>query len=551
MSNEIRHKRSNVSGSKPALSLLLGELAINTADGVLFTKKNAGSDVMVEFHGSETAHLFKHQTSVPNPSLGYVCFYPKEGDNFYAKNEGGLEKMFVAVAVPAPSNNGFTLAFDGTDWLMNENIRTEYGSEYNTIYIRSAEHSDDFGDAEIYMTAEEGIYIRTNINKPDQAEVAFTKYGICSSTLAGTGERFLVAGSDGTIKAASGQPAQYWQRNTGILSPLNQDDEVNAWLFRTGGLIMADGYLDYGRSGLYTLYNDMVVAEFSLGNYTFYYANSRMYFNGITNLLTVEGAINADENYIAAGDLYLTNGSTPEVMFRRYLKSGANYVYLTSGYILGEVGFYASAASPNDYMKTAAIRAEADGHHSEKNFPTLMRFYTCPSGGVDGQIRMTINSVGHVIVNKGMTVNSDYGDSYFVVHGMGSSSAPHTLSAAYNKVSINHSGGAGDSSFNVNGAISVKSRHITTTNQTLGEEYMVYMNVSSATSLYCPSASVSMDRMYFVANGGANAVTLRVPSGNYLNGVLNGTYTIKSQGLTIIHQGRAISTLNWYAYELR
>ena len=95
MSNEIRHKRSNVSGSKPALSLLLGELAINTADGVLFTKKNAGSDVMVEFHGSETAHLYKHQTSVPNPGIGYVRFYPKADNNFYLRTSAGVERRLL------------------------------------------------------------------------------------------------------------------------------------------------------------------------------------------------------------------------------------------------------------------------------------------------------------------------------------------------------------------------------------------------------------------------------------------------------------------------
>ncbi|MPL87570.1 hypothetical protein SDC9_33571 [bioreactor metagenome] len=591
MSNEIRHKRSNVSGSKPALSLPLGELAINTADGVLFTKKNAGSDVMVEFHGSETAHLFKHQTSVPNPGIGYVRFYPKSDNNFYLRTSAGDERKIwdsgnhghgsglnadlldgnhASSFAPTSHNHSFsglsdvaladlsagqTLLFNGTQWVNTDHITSLPGAEYNTIQIRSKEIVDDFGNAEFYMSAEEGIFFRTNISKPDFAEVTFNKFGISSSKLTGTGERYLSADSSGIIKVATVQPTQYWERDAGNfnVSPINPADEVHAWLFKAGagGILMADGYLETNKAGIYTAYNDMVVSEYYLLNNTFYYANSKVAFNNSTNVLNVEGAINAGENYIAAGDLYLTNGSTPEVMFRRYLKSGANYVYLTSGYILGEVGFYASAASPNDYLKTAAIIAKADGHHSEKNFPTSMEFYTCPSGGVDGQLRMTINSEGHVIVNNGMTVNSKYGNSYFVVNGAGSSSAPQALFVANNRVSINHSGGAGDSSFNVNGAVSVKSRYITTTNQTLGEEYMVFINVSSSTSLYCPSASISMDRMYFVANFGASSVTLRVPSGNYLNGVLNGTYTIKSQGLTIIHQGRAIGSLNWYAYELR
>lgn len=552
MPNSIRLKKSGLAGKVPLVTdLNTSELSYNYVDGILYGKRTSGGvEKVVEFAGSENHHLLKHLAAPGAPASGYLRFYAKSDNKLYTFNSIGQEHQIIA-GLFSGADEGHTLVYTESQWKSTDWIRLRQSGGYNTVEISSKESIDEFGNSQIYMSAEEGIYFYTNISKPGSASVSFTRYGITSSLLSGTGQRFLVADVNGTIKVASVQPTQFWQRNAGIISPLNQEDEVNAWLFKAGGLIMADGYLDYGRSGLYTLYNDMVVAEFFLANYTFYYANSRIYFNGLTNLLTVEGAIHAGENYIASGYLYLTNGYTPEVMFRRYLLSGANYVYLTSGYILGELGFYASAASPNDYLKSAAIIAKADGHHSQKNFPTLMEFHTCPSGAVDGQLRMTINSEGHVSVNKGMAVNSEYGNSYFIVNGAGSSSAPHAIFVGNNKVSIGHSGGAGDSSFNVNGAVSVKSRYITTMNQTLGEEYMVFINVSSSTSLYCPSASVSMDRMYFVANFGASSVTLRVPSGNYLNGVLNGTYTIKSQGLTIIHQGRAIGSLNWYAYELR
>ena len=91
MSNLILHKRSSIPGGKPTLSLPLGELAVNTADGVLFTKKNAGSDVMVEFNGSETPHLFRHQGAVSNPAAGYVKLYPKSDNNFYKRTSAGAE----------------------------------------------------------------------------------------------------------------------------------------------------------------------------------------------------------------------------------------------------------------------------------------------------------------------------------------------------------------------------------------------------------------------------------------------------------------------------
>lgn len=44
MPNVVRHKRSTTPGAVPsAASLVTGELAINTADGIVYTKKEDGS----------------------------------------------------------------------------------------------------------------------------------------------------------------------------------------------------------------------------------------------------------------------------------------------------------------------------------------------------------------------------------------------------------------------------------------------------------------------------------------------------------------------------
>jgi len=48
MANTIRHKRSTTTGATPSAgSLVTGELAINTADGKLFTKKDDGTVVEI------------------------------------------------------------------------------------------------------------------------------------------------------------------------------------------------------------------------------------------------------------------------------------------------------------------------------------------------------------------------------------------------------------------------------------------------------------------------------------------------------------------------
>lgn len=51
MANTIRHKRNSTAGATPSAgSLVTGELAINTADGKLFTKTDSGT--VVEIGGS-------------------------------------------------------------------------------------------------------------------------------------------------------------------------------------------------------------------------------------------------------------------------------------------------------------------------------------------------------------------------------------------------------------------------------------------------------------------------------------------------------------------
>lgn len=49
MANTVKLKRSAVAGKAPAVGdLALGELAVNTHDGKLYTKKNDGTDSIVE-----------------------------------------------------------------------------------------------------------------------------------------------------------------------------------------------------------------------------------------------------------------------------------------------------------------------------------------------------------------------------------------------------------------------------------------------------------------------------------------------------------------------
>lgn len=72
----IRHKRSTTGGAVPAAGALeTGELAINVADGKVFTKKSDGSVVNVTADGHTHALSTLTGVSISSPSSGQVLKY--------------------------------------------------------------------------------------------------------------------------------------------------------------------------------------------------------------------------------------------------------------------------------------------------------------------------------------------------------------------------------------------------------------------------------------------------------------------------------------------
>lgn len=344
------------------------------------------------------------------------------------------------VALVSPSA-GHTLVYNGTAWVNNSQIRSMPGSEYNTIYIRSSESVGDFGDSEIYMTAEEGIYFRTNIGKSTAAEASFDRYGIRSSKLMGTGERYLATASDGLIKVATVQPTQYWHRDAGNfnVSPVNPADEVHAWLFKAGagGILMADGYLETNRAGIYTSYNDMVVSEFYLLNNTFYYANSKLAFNNSTNLLTVDGGINAGSNLIAAGEVKLTKQTPGGVLRLQSHNAGPKFLrqYDYAGGVIFEV------YNGSGYGGPAGIMARASEDHSASGYGTDIEIWNTANGGTNNRPVAIIRQDGIFKSGYGFAVGGDDGRSGTATIVTGCSYNSGTKTLIYTRASVTFSGG--------------------------------------------------------------------------------------------------------------
>ncbi len=440
MPNSIRLKKSGVAGKVPLVTdLSASELSYNYADGILYGKRTSGGvENVVEFAGSENHHLMKHLAAPGAPASGYLRFYAKSDNKLYTFNSIGQEHQILSGLLSGAAE-GHTLVYTEGQWRSTDWIRLRQSGGYNTVEITSRESIDEFGDSQIYMSAEEGIYFYTNIYKPGFASVSINRYGITSSLLSGTGERFLVADAGGTIKAASVQPTQFWQRSSGILSPLNQDDEVQAWLFKTGGLIMADGYLEYGKSGIYTLYNDMVVAEFDMGSFTFNYANSRLAFNAATSLLTVGGNIDAGTNFINAGEIRLTKstpGGVARVQSYRKNPSTGQPTYLQQYDAAGTVAF--EVWNGSGYNAPIGIIGRASQNHSSSAYGSEIEFWTTPNGTINNRVAAVVLNSGLFKSNYGFVVGSLQGlnGSQTIITGCSYNSVTKTLLFARSSITV-------------------------------------------------------------------------------------------------------------------
>lgn len=103
MANKIQHKKSSVADRIPLTSDLdSGEFAINYNDAVIFGKRiTGGVETIVQYHGSETAHLFKQLADTANPAAGYAKLLSKT-DGFYQKF-GAISKRLLTSTDIAPS----------------------------------------------------------------------------------------------------------------------------------------------------------------------------------------------------------------------------------------------------------------------------------------------------------------------------------------------------------------------------------------------------------------------------------------------------------------
>ena len=80
MANTVRIKRSAVSGKVPLTTdLQLGELAVNTYDGKLYTKKDNGSESIVEIGSTSQVPVGTTAERPGTPATGMIRFNTSRG----------------------------------------------------------------------------------------------------------------------------------------------------------------------------------------------------------------------------------------------------------------------------------------------------------------------------------------------------------------------------------------------------------------------------------------------------------------------------------------
>lgn len=115
MANTVKLKRSSVAGKVPTTSdLQLGELALNTYDGKLFTKKDDGTASIVELSGGggggSGAYTIS-STPPSSPASGDMWFDLDTGAEFSYINDGD-SSQWVEAAPPVVGGGGGTVDID-------------------------------------------------------------------------------------------------------------------------------------------------------------------------------------------------------------------------------------------------------------------------------------------------------------------------------------------------------------------------------------------------------------------------------------------------------
>ena len=433
MANTIKLKRG--SGSDPGASdLVIGEIAIRSDNGKLFTKKDNGTIAEISGSGGGGSDIFINTLSSSSGSGGGSASFNGSATRFTLSNPPDISAQQLIVSINGviqKPNSGTSpsegFAIDGTDIIFSAAPAT--GADFFIITYGSIGVSVPADNSVTSAKIVDGAIVNADINA--SAAIAGSKISpnFGSQAVSTTGDLTI---DTNTLKVDSSNN----RVGIGVSSPdveldINGDASSNTQIrlrkATTGNYIAikldrdasgtAGGQLGIsGTSGHFVTtssQHDIILrSEANLlfgigqsekmridtsGRVLIGHTTSTPMDNDANNpIFAVEGAGNGARIAVRSTDATASNGAFLYLTRTRGTSAGSKTT-VQSGDALG--GFIFMGADGTHDTRAARILAECDGTPGDNDMPGRLVFETTPDGGLNTVERMRISANGNIAVN--------------------------------------------------------------------------------------------------------------------------------------------------------
>jgi hypothetical protein len=411
MAQTVKLKRSAVAAKVPLTSdLALGELAVNTSDGVLYTLMNDGTNKIVQLGGQAvsatvtagtnaqgqgplTSNLNVVNTTAANPS-GVTLPTALLGKSVYVFNRG-TNPINVYPATGAQidaqgTNVSIQIAVGG--WLQfNATSLTQW---YSSVNASSATVSDDTSTNATYYPVFSTVTSGPATLKVDSTGFNFNPFSSSLTLASASGTpTFKLHSSTATSPSVSLE----FQRGT---NPVWGADAFSDYriLATTGG----DLSIEYGISGVTT--ERIRLLE-----------TGRILLGGTTELTMPGGVLprvqisgSSFSNSSSGYHRFSADTSSPALYFSKSRSATiGTHATVINGDTLGVVSFNGSDGT--QYLSAASITASVDAAPGASSVPGRVTISTTPEGSTTPVERFRVRSDGNLAISgtgsNGVTLN--------------------------------------------------------------------------------------------------------------------------------------------------
>ena len=389
MAQTVKLKRSDVAAKVPLTTdLALGELAVNTNDGVLYTLMNDGTNKIVQLGGQSvtatvtagtnaqgqgplTSNLNVVNTTTTNPSgvtlptalLGRKVYVYNRGTNpinVYPASGAQIDSVGTNTPIQIPVNGGVEFnALSTTQWYSSLPSTLISPSITSAVLLGTLTAGGGAGTSgQLLSSTGTGVQWTSNVDIPGTLDVTST------------------ATFDSTISFPLG---------TAALPSIYPGTDTN-----TGFWSPAADTLAVSNGGTETLRTDSS-RRLLVGNIA-----ARTLGGGFTPRLQVEGFNSTGESSLGLSCNSTSANDQSTVGFLRTRGAVGSFTIVNSGDGLGALSF--QGADGTAAREAALILAVCDGTPGASDMPGRLVFSTTPDGSATSVEAMRINNQGELLL---------------------------------------------------------------------------------------------------------------------------------------------------------